>query len=190
MKIYEYENYDEYVAMQSEANKLKLDWVYVRPIPIKTIVKHFVEKRGRGAESVLCHGTRNGAEQKLFKGHFPDAFIVGSEISDTAEQFPMTVQHDFSKVRDEWVGRFDIVYSNAFDHSIKPVETIEVWREQLCECGILYVEYSQLRSESSKYDPLDATNKEVISLLEDCGFGVEIAPGKKKGHLIFMCSRR
>jgi len=189
MKIYTYRDYDHYVEMQTEANKKKIDWRYVKPETVKRIVDHFRKNFDGDPKAIICHGTRNGGEQQFFQGHFPNAEIVGTEISETAEQFPMTVQWDFTKQKDEWIGKHDIVYSNSFDHSIDPEETLRVWTEQLTPNGILYIEYSEQQSESSAYDPLDATNKEVVKMIRDKGFKVEVKPGKRSGHLIFMCTQ-
>jgi len=181
MKIWKYENYDEYVAAQTKYNKQKLDWVYVKERSIDSIVKDKGE-----AKSVLCHGTRNGAEQRFFKSKYPDAFVLGTEISETASKFEMTVQHDFTKVNEEWIGKFDIVYSNSFDHSIEPETTIRTWKNQLTETGKLYIEYSEAQAVCEEADPLYATNKEVVQMMEDAGFSVAVLPGKRSGHKIFV----
>ena len=188
MKIYKYSDYDQYVKKQTEANKKKIGWVYVKPKSIAKISNHFKKNCPNGkADAIICHGTRNGAEQEMFKSHFPSAKIIGTEISETATKFPMTVQHDFMESNDDWIGKFDIVYSNSFDHSIKPKSTLQVWKDQLTPFGIMYIEYSVSQSESTEYDPLDATNEEVIKMIEDTGFMVTTTAGKKRGHTIFMC---
>lgn len=184
MKVYEYEDYDEYVKWQTLTNKEKLSWVYVREDIIKAIAKN----KGP-ADNVLCHGTRSGAEQKYFKRCYPDAYIVGTEISDTAEDYPMTVQHDFTHPKTEWIGKFDIVYSNSFDHTIDPVKTLETWRNQLAPEGRLYLEYAEQQSTGDKRDPLDATAKEVEELLLDSGLVIigNITEGVKHAGVVFIC---
>lgn len=68
------------------------------------------------AKTVLCHGTRNEKEQKLFLKKYPNAEIVGTEISHTAKDFPLTVQWDFHDIKDEWIGKFFIFFKgrNSF----------------------------------------------------------------------------
>lgn len=166
MKVYEYKNYDHYVEEQTKANKLKLKWVYVKKNTIREI---FEIAKDRNVKRIMCHGTRNGAEQKMFKSFFPDAEVLGTEISNTAHMFPMTTQWDFAEPYDEWIGNQDIVYSNAFDHSYDPKKTIETWRDQLSNTGILFLEYSEQQSVCEPNDPLDATLDEVIRLCEDAG---------------------
>ena len=184
MKIYEYESYEDYVAAQTRANKIKLKWVYVKEGTIGKIAKD----KGT-AENILCHGTRNGTEQKYFKSHFPDAYIIGSEISETATQFPMTIQHDFAMVREEWIGKFDIVYSNSFDHSIDPEKTIQVWKDQLSDNGKLYLEYSEIESVCEPSDPLDATTKEIRDLIEKYLKIENVIPNTGHGGCVFICKK-
>ena len=139
MKIYEYKNYEEYLDNQIEANVKKLKNIYVEK---KTIRKICEDKTVAG--KILCHGTRNAAEQFYFKESFPDAEIIGTEVSHTASKFPMTVQHDFNNVREDWVGYFDVVYSNAFDHCFDPISTIKVWADQMSPVEIYDDELRQL----------------------------------------------
>ena len=44
----------------------------------------------------LCHGTRTGKEQEWFRKYL-SCDVVGTEISETATQFPFTIQWDFHK---------------------------------------------------------------------------------------------
>lgn len=166
MKIYTYQDYQDYVSAQTEANRAKLDLVYVRKATIKAIVK-----RRPQCQSVLCHGTRNGAEQRMFLELLPGARVLGTEISDTADQFEHTVQWDFQVPRPEWVGAWDIVYSNSFDHSQDPVRALETWRDQLSAQGDLFLEHSP-HGRSRRWDPLEITAEELLSLFQDLGMEV------------------
>lgn len=160
MKIYKYKNYKEYVEWQTIGNKLKIENIYVKE---KTIKKIFEDKKI--AENILCHGTRNGAEQRYFKKYFPNSYIIGTEISNTALHFPMTIQHDFTIPKKEWIEKFDIVYSNSFDHSINPEKTIRTWKDQLSSTGKLYLEYREVIGGNKLIDPLSATEEEVANLI-------------------------
>ena len=164
-KVYPFESYDEYVKVQTEINKEKLDWVYVKRRVIKAIADNVI-----AASCIICHGSRNGAEQKYFKQFWPHAYVIGTEISDTATQFEDTVQWDMQMEKEEWVGKFDIVYSNAFDHCIYPEQTLKTWKNQLCLRGSLFLEYSEKQSVYQASDPLLATLKEVKQMLKDVGF--------------------
>lgn len=165
VKVYEYKDYDEYVNIQTRENKKKVSWVYAREDGMKGIT----EDKGT-AESVICHGTRNGKEMTFFAKYWPDARYVGTEISDNAHEFKHTVQWDMQEPNEEWIGQFDVVYSNAYDHVIKPEYTLQTWKDQLKEGGTLYLEYAEAQSIGNENDPLDATLKEVIQLVIDAGF--------------------
>jgi hypothetical protein len=116
---------------------------------------------------------------------------VGTEISDTATQFPMTVQHDFTIPKEEWLGKFDIVYSNSFDHTINPEKTINTWANQLSPTGTLYLEYSEEQSEGSYGDPLDATAKEIeVMILKHFNIVGKITKGIQRNGVIFICERK
>jgi hypothetical protein len=169
MKLFKYENYDHYVKAQSDANKRKLNNVWVDSKVINSIARLKGE-----AKTVLCHGTRNGAEQKMFLKCYPDAEVLGTEISDTADSFPFTTQWDFTHSKVEWEGYWDIVYSNAFDHSMSPEETIITWRNQLSENGRLYIDYTyqENHNRSRASDPLQVNRNEMVPLME--GLGLEL----------------
>ena len=169
MKIYQYQNYKEYVQSQTEANVEKINLIHVAEDTIRKIV----ESHNNSVECVLCHGTRNGAEQRFFKKFYPDAQVIGTEISHTATQFDMTVQWDFHKVKDEWCNYFDIVYSNSFDHSIDPVTALSVWRDQLNNQGKIYLEHS-FHVKSRSWDPLEIEVDELLKLFKQVGLSVEV----------------
>ena len=65
MRVYKYNSYDHYVESQNIVNKKKLGWVYVRQNIIKEIARD-----KQSANNILCHGTRNGAEQVYFQNIF------------------------------------------------------------------------------------------------------------------------
>jgi len=182
MRIYQYKDYDEYVKEQTKANKRKIDWVYVKEHTIAHIHKtHSI------ASSIICHGTRNAAEQKFFQKYYPAAEIIGTEISETASAFPMTVQWDFAEPKNEWIRRFDILYSNSFDHSLDPMKTLSTWKDQIHANGRMYIEYSSAHSEMTSSDPLEATHDEFKQMLTDSGLRPLPTPivGKRKGSLLY-----
>tara|TARA_B110000495_G_C23028561_1_gene611802 strand:+ start:1846 stop:2436 length:591 start_codon:yes stop_codon:yes gene_type:complete len=176
MKIYEYKNYEEYVKIQTETNKEKLNWSYFNnPGPRKAVITKMATKyfgETTVDKDVICHGTRRGHEQQFFKSLYPNGHTIGTEISDTATKFPMTVEWDFTKQNSEWVNRFDIVYSNSFDHTIDPQETLRVWYEQLKESGFMFIEWSQSQAIGNKNDPLKATFEEIEKLMVKVNFEI------------------
>ena len=169
MELYKYASYEEYVEAQTRANIKKIRNVWVRPSTIDKI------KSVKGtAQTILCHGTRNGTEQGYFHKAFPFAEVIGTEVSHTATQFPMTVQWDFHEVKAEWVNKFDIVYSNSFDHSYDPDKCLETWVAQLSPNGMLFMEHpaADIDNRSRATDPLSISLDELIELLDSKGIAV------------------
>jgi hypothetical protein len=184
MEIWKYKDYNDYVESQTFYNKAKLTWVYVKESTINQIAKRFPK-----ASSVLCHGTRNGAEQKYFTKALPNAYVIGTEISDTATQFPMTVQQDFSEPREEFLNKFDIIYSNSIDHSIDPEKTLTTWKNQLSPTGRLCIEYSEQQSVCERADPLKATNEEILEIVSKVGMRCvdSFTNNVTAGGVVFIC---
>lgn len=165
MKLYSYKDHDEYIREQTRANVIKLNSVWVNN---KTI--SLIKSKVNYATNILCHGTRNAAEQKLFLEQYPDADIIGTEISHTAADFDMTVQHDFHEVKYEWLSKFDIVYSNSFDHSYDPNKSLSAWKDQLNFSGSLFIELMTGDDQKSKStDPLEINEEEFKDLSSSIG---------------------
>lgn len=187
MEIYEHKSYEEYVEAQTKINKSKVKkgWVYANPEKIRKICEE-----NSNSQFIICHGTRLGAEQKYFKKYLPNAEIIGTEISDNAETFEMTVQHDFSIPKEEWIGKADIVYSNSLDHSNVPEKTIQTWKNQLSESGRLYLEYSERDSVCEPADCLDATEDEIIELLQKNGLDIINKFSGSKSANVLVCEKK
>lgn len=169
MKLYNYKDHDEYVREQTRANVIKLNKVWVSK---KTIA--LIKDKVNYATNIICHGTRNAAEQKLFLEHYPEAKVIGTEISHTASDFDMTVQHDFHEVKYEWLDKFDIVYSNSFDHSYDPKKSLSAWKDQLNFSGSLFLELMTGDDQKSKStDPLEINEEEFKDLSTSIGLNVE-----------------
>jgi hypothetical protein len=164
MKVYKYQNYEQYVKAQTEANVAKIKNIWVDKETIKKI--SFLQP---DANFILCHGTRNAAEQKFFKEFYPTAKILGTEISHTAKKFPMTIQWDFHEINFEWLEKADIIYSNAFDHSYDPLKALNTWKSQLSENGKLYLEhgFSNADNRARKSDPLEIYESDLLDLFNE-----------------------
>ena len=187
MEVYKYEDYDDYIRWQKKINKSKKGWIYVKEKTIENI-----SKECPFASQILCHGTRAGAEQKYFLKYLPNAEIIGTEIGDNALEYKMTIQHDFNKQLPEFINRFDIVYSNSFDHSINPKETLKVWGNQLNNNGKLFLEFNE-RDSVKNYapDPVYATNKEIEKLLiqENLNIIKKLTKDNMSGGVVFVCKK-
>ena len=163
MKVWQYDSYGEYVRIQTEGNIRKINHVFVK----EDVLKH-VKKAFPGAKSFLCHGSRNGAELEIFQELYgEDVKVQGTEISTTATDFPNTIQWDFMNVKEEWIGQWDVVYSNSFDHALDAEKTLTVWRDQVKQDGRLFVEIALGRHNKAKVlDPLEISATEFVELAE------------------------
>ena len=163
MKIHKYKNYDDYIEKQKSTTKKKYGKLrYAR----QSVINQIADLHKGEVSNILCHGARSGEEQKYFKNFcYPDAYVIGTELSPLAEKVEMTLIHDFNQPIDEWIGKFDIIYSNSFDHTITPQETINIWLNQLSPTGRLYIEWSDEQNDTAhEMDPFSAKQKEIIEL--------------------------
>lgn len=167
-EIYNYSSYDDYITAQKSTTIRKWGKLhYIRDITVNAIADRFKDD----IEQMLCHGTRTGEELVKFSAKMPNVFVWGSELSDLAKDTPNTTVWDFNVVNPDWVDRFDLVYTNSFDHCITPVETLGVWKDQLRADGRLVIEWTDMQNSKSEYsDPVSATMKEVIAWAEKAGF--------------------
>ena len=164
MKLWKYKDYDEYVKVQTEGNvqKLKNVWADQKVFDIIATYKP-------DAKDIICHGTRNGAELDMFKKAIPSLYyIVGTEISYTAKQFPNTIQHDFHEQIQSYVNKFDIVYSNSLDHSYNPYKALKTWTDQVNQGGMLCIELATgAENKMRELDPLEISPKELTEIIEE-----------------------
>jgi len=110
------DGYEAYKRIQVFHNKRKIDEVWADDETLQIIATYIKDNIGvvrRG----LCHGTRRGYEQAIFS-ELLECPVLGTEISDTAEQFANTVQWDFHDQKAEWQNAFSFVYSNSLDLSV------------------------------------------------------------------------
>jgi hypothetical protein len=140
-KIYKYKNYNEYVKTQVKFNIKKINHTWADKYNLKKIsifVKKNIKKKNI---SGLCHGSRNGYEQKKFMQFLPKSKIIGTDISPTARNFQNTVQHDFHK--EKWISCFDFIYSNSLDQSYNPKLALTVWLRQIKKGGFIILEHAE-----------------------------------------------
>ena len=117
MKIYsEYKSYQEYVDIQTETNKEKIEVVWVMQEEVIQLSNYIVDKYSDEIHYVMCHGARNGTEVKYFTESLPDNWIVeGNDISDTANAYGLH-QWDMQYCYEGWKQKFTIQYTNSFEH--------------------------------------------------------------------------
>lgn len=146
-------DYDQYRRIQVEGNKRKINNVWADQPTINFIADH-LRSEGRPLRRGLCHGVRRGNEQKWFSERL-GIEVIGTDISDTAKDFPNTIQWDFHEHNPDWVGAFDFVYTNSHDHAYDPKKAIGEWVGQLSATGSLFLEHTMAHAESgaNELDP-------------------------------------
>jgi hypothetical protein len=103
--------YRQYRKVQIAGNKRKIQHQWIDEGSIRWIAERllsFEQKPKFG----ICHGTRRGNEQAWFTKYL-GCPVIGTDISDTASDFPNTIQWDFHDVKPEWIDACDFVYSNS-----------------------------------------------------------------------------
>lgn len=175
-----------YKAIQTLGNKAKLDWRSVQPENINWLCDELT-KRGVKLERILCHGTRNGSEQAFFKQARPAADVLGTEISDTATRFPMTIEWDFHEVKPEWIGVHDLVFSNSWDHTYDPNKLFPAWVSCVKPGGALVLEWSAKHAET-KADAIDPfrADRDALCLIvgQYAGKPPQVAEFRDKSYII------
>lgn len=144
-------DYVSYRQVQTAGNKEKLGQVWVIEENIAFLADYIIKRLGH-VDFGLCHGTRQGKEQEWFRRYL-GCEVLGTEISDTAGQFPNTIQWDFHEVKPEWLGATDFIYSNSFDHSYDPESCLKAWMSCLKEGGLCILEHSDSHEEATELDP-------------------------------------
>lgn len=180
-------DYKQYRRIQEDGNKRKLDWVAVLEPNIE-FLSNYIIARMPDPKFGICHGTRRGKEQEWFRKYL-GCKVIGTEISETATQFPHTIQWDFHEVKPEWLDAVDFIYSNSFDHTYDPEKCLSAWMSCLKKGGLCLLEYSSANEPlgANMLDPFGADlplMPYLITLWGRGSFGVrEIldAPVKSEG---------
>jgi len=149
--------YEEYKRIQVLHNRRKLNQVWADDATL-SVVASYVRAAVPHPTAGLCHGTRNGYEQKTLS-ELLGIPVLGTEISDTAAQFPSTVHWDFHDSKEEWRGRFSFVYSNSLDQAFDPKKALETWIGQVDPAvGVVVIEHTMAHSTegASEMDPFGA----------------------------------
>ncbi|MCG7850924.1 MAG: hypothetical protein MIO92_00215 [Methanosarcinaceae archaeon] len=170
MKVRIYKlGYEHYKKVQTEANHKKINNVWVEERTI-AMIKNYIGE----ASKILCHGTRSGREQQYFKKYFIKCDIIGTEISDTAKNYPDTIEWDFHEVKPEWENHFDLIYSNSLDHSYNPYLALKAWLSCLNDSGTLVIEWTGQNERSTWNDPFSATLEELKGVITNKKVGGKI----------------
>lgn len=164
-----YDDYETYRRVQVEGNKAKLAAQFVKSGHIFFLADWLQAANSGPINFGLCHGVRRGKEQAWFRKRLDGANIIGTDISETARDFPNTVQWDFHDDNPDWQGRADFVYSNAWDHAFDPGRAFRAWARCLVPGGHLLIDHTRghLPKASNALDPFGATREAVIRILNE-----------------------
>ncbi len=152
MKLLKFDSYEDYVRVQTDANKAKAAKVWVSDRELEQLAA-YVRERMPDASFGLCHGARNGYEVVRLKSLLKGLDVLGTDISDAAEEVPGVIQWDFHEVKEEWIGKVDFIYSNSWDHSYDPELLFERWMSCLTENGRCFVHWTRGHSEKGVKGP-------------------------------------
>lgn len=147
-------DYERYKQVQIAGNKEKMHKVWVLEENISFLSDYIKNTIGE-VEFGICHGTRRGKEQEWFMKYL-DCQVIGTEISDTANEFPHTIQWDFHEAKKAWIDSVDFIYSNSFDHTYDPKKCLNVWMSCVREGGICILEHTSGHERASELDPFGA----------------------------------
>jgi hypothetical protein len=164
-------DYERYLQVQVKGNKRKIShvWVIEENIAfLSSYIKNIIPSPQFG----ICHGSRRGKEQEWFRKYL-GCEVIGTEISDTAADFPYTLHWDFHNVRPEWIDSVDFIYSNSFDHSYDPAKCLNGWMSCIKKGGICVIEHSSGHGPSgaSRLDPFGAEISLMPYLITTWGAG-------------------
>ena len=169
VKIYKYKNYDEYKDTQIYYNKKKIEHVWADEKTLEKIRDFLIENTSTGIIKGICHGSRNGFEQNFFNKNQDKFYVIGTDISDTAENYKNSIIHDFHEEKKEWLNSFDFVYSNSLDQSFDPRKAVQTWLNQLKKDGFIIIEHTDQHGviASGKMDPFGVEANFFPYLLSD-----------------------
>jgi len=147
MELYPHTNYRRYVKWQRLLTEKKTEhgtklrsWVDEAMI---NNINRLIHIHTREIKNIVCHGCRNGLEVNLLQDINPGVIVYGTDIYNEAYMYDRKYFRniDFDTIPEEWLGYFDVVYSNSIDHSRDPVKTLTLWGMELKDSGICYVSF-------------------------------------------------
>jgi len=159
-----YEEAHNYGKIQKEGNRRKLktnsdfvegQWDMRLGNVAIDIGERFHQSECRG----LCMGARNGAEVRWFNSrlltYFQEVSVKGTDIAESALQFPDMIVHDFHDPIPKDLTNLDFIYSNSLDQSREPELALSHWIAALKQTGALYVHMSRSHGKQglSRLDP-------------------------------------
>lgn len=179
-------DYERYKGIQEEGNKRKITNVWALE-PNIAFLARYIQGRIPNPEFGICHGSRRGKEQEWFRKYL-GCDVIGTDISETALQFPHSIVWDFHDVKPEWKASVDFIYSNSLDHSYDPEKAVDNWMSCLRPNGLCLLEHASQHEadQTSELDPFGADFTLMPFLIARWGKGKyglrEILPAPSIAH--------
>ena len=140
MNLYKYKDINHYYKCQKSANKRKHNLVWASPQELD-LVAEFIKTNISSIRFGICHGVRTGWEVEYLRKKLL-CNVIGTEIGETYKTKKFIINWDFHKVKDEWIGATDFIYSNSIDHSYDPGFCLSQWISCLSESGYCFIEWA------------------------------------------------
>ena len=148
MQLYTHKDYSFYVGVQQKLTSIKtmqgklkdISWINEDGIhKVNSKIHEYIPT----IHTMVCHGCRCGYEMEIFRKLNPDAIVFGTDVYKKAYAYNREYFRniDFDVVPGEWIGYFDVVYSNSIDHSRDPLFTLNSWKLELKEGGVSYITF-------------------------------------------------
>lgn len=170
IKYQYYEGYEDYKKTQIETNQRKggamaASHSWARPIEL-LLLAALIEQHTVSPHNGICHGVRTGNEVRELRDYLHSE-VIGTDISNTG--FADVVLWDFNDMNPDWIGKFDFVYSNSFDHSYAPGFTISVWQKQLRPGGKLFIHWGYENYQVNKPNCVGGNKRDMTDLFVENG---------------------
>jgi hypothetical protein len=156
--LHEYDSYESYRDTQIHHNIRKIKKIWADEETLSLVCTELGKnRREKGDIHGLCHGTRNGFEQNYFSS-VKGFNAIGTDISPTATDYPRSFHWDFHDVKEDWISKFDFVYSNSLYQSWNPRSALVTWLNQINDDGFVVVEHTNAHGPqgASDMDPFGA----------------------------------
>jgi len=177
MELLEFKDYATYVKAQKRTVGKRGIGPYFTDLQMDSIAA-WMYLRGKRVDNGICHGARDGLEVREFQRVFPTAAFFGTDLFPYSSRIERdkcfkkkhpVIAHDFSEVSEEWVGKFDLVYSNSLDHARDPVKAMNTWIGQLNQNGYLFLVWDKAYVLAKGGDCFGASLYEYMELANQVG---------------------